>query len=141
MENTGQVQKLAKVRVYPGANGDFTMYQDDGKTYDYEKGSSQYHARCIGMMRRGSLPSRGFPWVRRVSCWRLWDGRVGHPNGALRQQLPPLRYAPGGMTKEGYVLPEERDVGAEVCDGTLKFVHPFRNSGAEGSAVCLCDYD
>ena len=40
MENTGQVQKLAKIRVYPGANSDFTLYQDDGKTYAYEKGSS-----------------------------------------------------------------------------------------------------
>ncbi len=40
MENTGQVQKLAKVRVYPGANSDFTVYQDDGKTYAYEKGTS-----------------------------------------------------------------------------------------------------
>ena len=40
VENTGQVQKLAKIRVYPGANSDFTVYQDDGKTYAYEKGSS-----------------------------------------------------------------------------------------------------
>jgi alpha-D-xyloside xylohydrolase len=40
VENTGQVQKLAKVRVYTGANGDFTLYQDDGKTYAYEKGNS-----------------------------------------------------------------------------------------------------
>ena len=40
VENTGQVQKLAKIRVYPGANSDFTMYQDDGKTYAYEKGTS-----------------------------------------------------------------------------------------------------
>jgi alpha-D-xyloside xylohydrolase len=40
VENTGQVQKLAKIRVYPGANSDFTLYQDDGKTYAYEKGSS-----------------------------------------------------------------------------------------------------
>jgi alpha-D-xyloside xylohydrolase len=40
VENTGQVQKLAKVRVYPGASSDFTLYQDDGKTYAYEKGSS-----------------------------------------------------------------------------------------------------
>jgi alpha-D-xyloside xylohydrolase len=40
VENTGQVQKLAKVRVYSGANGDFTLYQDDGKTYAYEKGNS-----------------------------------------------------------------------------------------------------
>jgi alpha-D-xyloside xylohydrolase len=40
VENTGQVQKLAKIRVYPGANSDFTMYQDDGKTYAYENGTS-----------------------------------------------------------------------------------------------------
>jgi alpha-D-xyloside xylohydrolase len=40
VENTGQVQKLAKVRVYPGANSEFAVYQDDGKSYDYEKGTS-----------------------------------------------------------------------------------------------------
>jgi alpha-D-xyloside xylohydrolase len=40
VENTGQVQKLEKIRVYPGANADFTLYQDDGRTYAYEKGSS-----------------------------------------------------------------------------------------------------
>jgi alpha-glucosidase (family GH31 glycosyl hydrolase) len=40
VENTGQVQKLAKIRVYPGVNSDFTLYQDDGKTYGYEKGNS-----------------------------------------------------------------------------------------------------
>jgi alpha-glucosidase (family GH31 glycosyl hydrolase) len=26
------------VRVYAGASGDFTLYQDDGRTYAYEKG-------------------------------------------------------------------------------------------------------
>jgi alpha-D-xyloside xylohydrolase len=26
------------VRVYAGASGDFALYQDDGKTYAYEKG-------------------------------------------------------------------------------------------------------
>jgi alpha-glucosidase/alpha-D-xyloside xylohydrolase len=25
-------------RVYPGANGSFSLYEDDGKTYAYEKG-------------------------------------------------------------------------------------------------------
>lgn len=38
VENTHQIQKIAKVRVYAGANGDFTLYRDDGKTYAYEKG-------------------------------------------------------------------------------------------------------
>jgi alpha-D-xyloside xylohydrolase len=38
VENTSQPQKLAKVRVYAGADGDFTLYDDDGRTYAYEKG-------------------------------------------------------------------------------------------------------
>ncbi len=36
--STDQVQKIAKVRVYAGADGDFTLYRDDGETYAYEKG-------------------------------------------------------------------------------------------------------
>jgi len=31
-------QAIASVRVYPGANGSFTLFQDDGTTYAYEKG-------------------------------------------------------------------------------------------------------
>ncbi len=38
VENTTEVQKIAKLRVYPGADADFTLYDDDGKTYAYEKG-------------------------------------------------------------------------------------------------------
>jgi alpha-glucosidase (family GH31 glycosyl hydrolase) len=38
IESTAQEQRIVKVRVYPGANGDFTLYSDDGKTYAYEKG-------------------------------------------------------------------------------------------------------
>ena len=40
IESTNEVQKIAKVRVYPGANAKFTLYQDDGKTYAYEKGDN-----------------------------------------------------------------------------------------------------
>jgi alpha-D-xyloside xylohydrolase len=28
-----------ELRIYPGANGDFNLYEDDGTTYDYEKGA------------------------------------------------------------------------------------------------------
>ena len=38
IENTNQVQRIAKLRIYAGASGDFTLYRDDGKTYAYEKG-------------------------------------------------------------------------------------------------------
>jgi alpha-glucosidase/alpha-D-xyloside xylohydrolase len=34
-----QPQGIASVRVYPGANGDFTLFSDDGTTYAYEKGA------------------------------------------------------------------------------------------------------
>jgi alpha-glucosidase (family GH31 glycosyl hydrolase) len=38
IENAMQPQKLAKVRIYAGADGDFTLYQDDGNSYAYENG-------------------------------------------------------------------------------------------------------
>ena len=39
VESTNQVQKIANVRVYPGADGMFDLYRDDGTTYAYEKGA------------------------------------------------------------------------------------------------------
>ena len=38
VESTNEVQKIAKLRVYPGADASFDVYSDDGTTYDYEKG-------------------------------------------------------------------------------------------------------
>jgi alpha-D-xyloside xylohydrolase len=40
VESTNEVQKIARVRVYPGADAEFALYQDDGKTYAYEHGDS-----------------------------------------------------------------------------------------------------
>jgi alpha-glucosidase/alpha-D-xyloside xylohydrolase len=37
--STVQPQTIASVRVYPGADASFTIFQDDGKTYEYEKGA------------------------------------------------------------------------------------------------------
>jgi alpha-glucosidase (family GH31 glycosyl hydrolase) len=38
--STQQAQGIAQVRVYPGADADFTLYSDDGSTYAYEKGAA-----------------------------------------------------------------------------------------------------
>lgn len=35
-----QPQKIASLRVYPGADVDFALYNDDGKTYAYESGKN-----------------------------------------------------------------------------------------------------
>jgi len=39
--STEEPQAIASLLVYPGADSDFTVYNDDGKTYAYEKGDSQ----------------------------------------------------------------------------------------------------
>ena len=36
--STQEPQAIASVRVYPGADADFTLFSDDGATYAYEKG-------------------------------------------------------------------------------------------------------
>ncbi len=38
VESTNDAQKIAKLRVYPGADGSFDLYRDDGTSYAYEKG-------------------------------------------------------------------------------------------------------
>ena len=39
VESTHQAQAIEKIRVYPGADADFTLFSDDGTTYAYEKGA------------------------------------------------------------------------------------------------------
>jgi alpha-glucosidase (family GH31 glycosyl hydrolase) len=41
IESTSQKQELAKIRIYPGADGDFWLYNDDAKTYAYENGDTR----------------------------------------------------------------------------------------------------
>jgi alpha-D-xyloside xylohydrolase len=41
VESTNETQKIANLRVYPGADADFGLYNDDGTTYNYEKGQSE----------------------------------------------------------------------------------------------------
>jgi alpha-D-xyloside xylohydrolase len=39
VESAQRPQTISSVKVYPGANASFTLFQDDGNTYAYEKGS------------------------------------------------------------------------------------------------------
>ena len=41
IQNTSKPQPLAEIRVYPGRDTEFTLYDDDGVTYDYEKGNGR----------------------------------------------------------------------------------------------------
>ncbi len=46
--------RIASVRVYPGANGSFTLFQDEGNTYGYETGMGLEHKNSRGMMQHTS---------------------------------------------------------------------------------------
>ncbi len=39
VQNTSQAQDNLRVRVFPGADADFTVYEDDGVSYAYEQGA------------------------------------------------------------------------------------------------------
>jgi alpha-D-xyloside xylohydrolase len=39
VESTHEKQAIEKIRVYPGADGSFTLFSDDGTTYAYETGA------------------------------------------------------------------------------------------------------
>ena len=41
VESTEEVQAVATLRVYPGADGRFELYSDDGKSYAYEHGDGK----------------------------------------------------------------------------------------------------
>ncbi|MGA3040181.1 MAG: DUF5110 domain-containing protein, partial [Bryobacteraceae bacterium] len=40
VSSTNETQKIARVLVYAGADADFTLYSDDGRTYAYEHGDA-----------------------------------------------------------------------------------------------------
>jgi alpha-D-xyloside xylohydrolase len=39
IEYAGQASDPIELRIYPGANGDFTLYEDEGDSYRYEQGA------------------------------------------------------------------------------------------------------
>ena len=70
MESTHETQAIEKVRVYPGADADFTLFSDDGTTYAYEKGAgsvTQLHWDEAG---RRLTHEGAAAWRRRMA--RLW---------------------------------------------------------------------
>jgi alpha-glucosidase (family GH31 glycosyl hydrolase) len=57
------------VNIYPGASGSFVLYEDDGETFNYEKGES----------------------MRLRLTWDDHSRRLGMQLGEGSQMLPPLR--------------------------------------------------
>jgi alpha-D-xyloside xylohydrolase len=41
IQNTSTTQAIREIRIYPGKDCEFTLYDDDGITYGYEKGQGR----------------------------------------------------------------------------------------------------
>jgi alpha-D-xyloside xylohydrolase len=60
IQNTSTSQAIKEIRVYPGRGSEFTLFDDDGVTYDYEKGQGRL-TRLHWDDERGQLTAKGAP--------------------------------------------------------------------------------
>jgi alpha-D-xyloside xylohydrolase len=63
IQNTAAPQPLREIRVYPGKSADFTLYDDDGVSYDYEKGKGRtthlhWNEERRELTAEGAMPGR-----------------------------------------------------------------------------------
>ncbi len=58
VQNTSSPQPLAEIRVFPGRDADFELYDDDGVSYEYERGHSKL-TRLHWDDGKGSLTASG----------------------------------------------------------------------------------
>ncbi len=73
-----------ELRVYPGADGEFTVYEDEGDTYNYEKGAfATYQLRWNDKLRQLSISARrgSFPGMAASRTFSVVLVRPGHGTG------------------------------------------------------------
>ena len=59
IQSTAQKQTIARIKVYPGANASFTLYDDDGTSYAYEKGEGVVQTEIRWNDKTRKLTARG----------------------------------------------------------------------------------
>jgi alpha-D-xyloside xylohydrolase len=84
-QSTAEAEDPLEVRVYPGANAAFTLYEDDGNTYAYEKGA--YTSIPMG-------------WDDRKGELTIGDRQGSYPEMLITRHL--LIVLPGGAKKAIY---------------------------------------
>lgn len=59
IQSTATKQAIAQILVYPGKDAEFTLYDDDGRSYDYEKGKNTVTSRLRWNQADGKLTASG----------------------------------------------------------------------------------
>ena len=97
VESTNERQRIAKVKVYGGADGQFVLYNDDGTTYAYEKGENQITTLKWNDVEGKLTKSGAKAWEAAQSARnprRYWDWRPMIENGRQVQfcGTPPIAH-------------------------------------------------
>jgi alpha-D-xyloside xylohydrolase len=71
VQNTAGAQPLREIRVYPGVAADFTLYDDDGVSYDYETGKGRttrlhWDEQSRQLSAQGTLPGGSIKQLVRI---------------------------------------------------------------------------
>lgn len=86
VEHTGQAPDAPwEIRIYPGADGHFTLYEDDGETYRYERGE-----RAITALR----------WDESHGTLHIGARQGRYPGMAARRDLQVRLMAPPGRAEQ-----------------------------------------
>ncbi|WP_339548802.1 DUF5110 domain-containing protein, partial [Pseudomonas sp. RA_35y_Pfl2_P32] len=90
-----------EIRVYPGADGRFTLYEDDNETYAYEKGqSAQYDLVWDDAKRTLMIGARrgAFPGMVRQRTLKVIVVDRGGDERAGQEDTRTLRYDGGAVS-------------------------------------------
>ena len=76
VESTNEKQAIAELRVYPGADASFELYNDDGTTYAYEKGAMEItHLRWSNAEKKLTLTGAALLGPDDATLVKVVDGR------------------------------------------------------------------
>jgi len=101
IQHTGEKSDPIELRVYPGADGRFTLYEDEGDNYNYEQGaystidfSWDDSARTLTIGdAKGS-----FPGMLQSRTFRVVIARPGHGTGVEVTEAPDGEFSYHGQT-------------------------------------------
>jgi alpha-D-xyloside xylohydrolase len=97
-----------ELRIYPGANGDFNLYEDEGDSYDYEHGAYSvipiHWDDTARTLRIGDRQGR-FPGMLQDRTFRVVIVVEGHGTGVAPSPQPDATIEYEGAAKSVLVLP------------------------------------
>ena len=74
-----------ELRVYRGADGDFTLYEDENDNYNYEKGASRHHPVALGRCKADAdhrrAPRASFPGMLQTRTFHVVFAGENHGAG------------------------------------------------------------